>query len=290
MFLEYLMDDNKIKIKKFIESLDDRTIININGDDANKLANSTTILLKNAYHYGIDLYILANYSDYLSDQIKQRYKTIVNSEDMKRILSLKWEKRCPRNRKRSKKLYFYENSWERIKDFGDSCRHPHADEAFGLLIAGIEGRLIPAEQRNAWTDMQMDRGEWVDDFWERRGKMLYVYPRSEKLVKNADYYSGDISFIRRLSKPNPVFAAKIGHLHSVQLIELKEFPPEFIKFFYSRLYDELPGAFKGGPRRARISLPPEAVISPISRMGGNHAFNLIATMYEPKASRWVYKK
>lgn len=167
---------------------------------------------------------------------------------------LKIEGRAFRKSGSSKELMTFDESDRRIKKSGLQ-RHLRPNEAFGLMIDGLEGKLN-GSLKSVNKDMLESYGEWLSLAVERKGDILVAYLDPEGLVwRDGRYIKEDFKFADKIEfdtegKP------------SQQWLRMRDFNKAFVKFMYGRDFKDLPELVQ---KEAHVYLPPNAKIWPVGR-------------------------
>ncbi|MBI4451070.1 hypothetical protein HY642_03785 [Candidatus Woesearchaeota archaeon] len=166
-----------------------------------------------------------------------------------------------------KRIYNYPASVERLRAAGYD-RHPTPQEALGLMIDGLEGRLRGV-RKGTYENMISGACEWLSAAFERQGNHLIAYldPRLSWLYKSWKLWQG--KRYARLSVLSPDAVFDIAGKRSDQVIPLEEFGDKFVKFMYGRKFADLPTSLRWsdpfeGTYGARVVLPPEGRVQPVS--------------------------
>jgi len=157
-----------------------------------------------------------------------------------------------------KELLTYNQSLTRLQKAGYE-RHARPQEAFGLIIDGLEGKLTGklSQLKDVQEDMLNSYGEWLSLAVERKGDVLIAYLDPEGLAWKKDHYAKTSKFNASDKK-----TLNIAGKNSEEWINLKEFDDEFTKYFYAREFASLPKEIQN---KAQVYLPPEGTIWPVGR-------------------------
>lgn len=147
----------------------------------------------------------------------------------------------------SKGLLTFEQSLERLKQAGFQ-RHARPQEAFDLMIDGLEGKLSD-DLQIINTDMRSSCCEWLSLAFERNGEVLTCYLDPVGLVWKGGKYE------QQNFNHSGGFIFNIGGIPYGQWISLDKFRPDFVQFLYRRPFDQLPVEMRKGINRAHVCLP-----------------------------------
>ncbi|MBS3148085.1 hypothetical protein J4219_04325 [Candidatus Woesearchaeota archaeon] len=164
----------------------------------------------------------------------------------------------------TKDILTFDESLERLRAAGFE-RHARPQEAFGLIIDGLEGKLN-GELSKVSADMSTGHGEWLSLAFERKGELLVCYLDPVGLVwtgikydKQNFGYSGECSF-------------DINGITSGQWVGLDKFRPYFVQFLCGRRFDQLPTEMREGNKKVHVYLPSDGVAWPVAR--GDYRFSV----------------
>ncbi len=189
---------------------------------------------------------------------------------------IEFEPRAYRKQGTAKELLYFDKSLERLKLTGYE-RHPRPQEAFGLIIDGLEQKLAGA-LADVNTDFFTNYGEWLSCAFERQGDKLIAYLDPEGLVwKNDKYVKQDFKFA---DKQEFSIAGKASNVW----IPLQEIDTNLVTFLYTRPFKDLPEELQKGNRKANIAFPADGAAWPVGRVS-NDWYNVIYCNYG--ASRGV---
>ncbi len=176
-----------------------------------------------------------------------------------------------------KKLLYFNDSLTRLRAAGFE-RHARPQEAFSLIIDGLEGKLSGslAEVQN---DMFASYGEWLSMAFERQGNVLIAYLDPEGLVWKDNKYVKD-SF-RFADKQEFDITGK----ESNKWIPLAEFGDDLVQAVYGRKFKDLPQDMREGNRKAHLALPANETAWPVGRGNFNGRYSVSGFSY--LASRGV---
>ncbi len=180
-----------------------------------------------------------------------------------------------------KALFSFDASLVRLKQAGFE-RHARPQEVFGLIVDGLEGKLAGGF-KGVYDDMLLSYGEWLSLAVKREGDVLVAYVDPKNLVfdKGSNNYivcGGQVDCVGK-----ETFSIK--GKQSETWIDLKQFEDKFVKFMYSRSFNQLPEIMREGNLRARVYLPSEGVVRPVARGFFNGRFNVGSYYYSNGASR-----
>jgi len=181
--------------------------------------------------------------------------------------------------KTDKALLYFDASQQRIISAGYE-RHARPQEAFGLIIDGLEGKLKGTPLQAVYEDMFKSYGEWLSMAFERQEDILIAHLDPEGLVWNGSAYS------KQNFKSSDEKQFDIAGKDSDKWIPLKEFDDTLVQHVYTKPFKELPKEMQEGDRYARIALPADGTIWPVGRVGfvGRYCIDLY---YYGRASRGV---
>ncbi len=148
----------------------------------------------------------------------------------------------------------YNESLERLRKAGYE-RHARPQEAFGLLIDGLEGRLSN-DTKGVYQDMIGSRQEWLSFAFERRGDVFIAYLDPEGITfANRSYFRDGINFKYAEKKEF------IIHATTKTYWPLLHVDDKFVEFVYGRHFQDLPEEIQ----KIMIRLPDEGTFSPVLR-------------------------
>jgi hypothetical protein len=147
----------------------------------------------------------------------------------------------------------YTESLERLRKAGYE-RHARPQEAFGLLIDGLEGKLSNGT-KGVYQDMlSSSKQEWLSFAFERRGDVFIAYLDPEGMVfANRSYFRDGINFKYAEKKEF------IIHATTKTYWPLLHVDDKFVEFVYGRHFQDLPEEI----RKIMIRLPDEDTLSPV---------------------------
>lgn len=192
-----------------------------------------------------------------------------------------------------KKVWFsFDESLKCLREKGYE-RHLYPWESFELMSQCLEDEFQDASRLG---QILLDScGEWLNIAVKRVGNKLicYVDPENIKLDDNNLIY-----VIDKEISPKLEYATErefdVSGIPSLEWISLKVFNDDFIKIFYNRNLKDLPPQMREGQHRARVYLPPDGILRPVSR--GNLSQSSLATRFylntysDYATSRGVCKK
>ncbi len=160
-----------------------------------------------------------------------------------------------------KALLTFDESLVRLKSAGFE-RHARPQEAFGLIVDGLEGKLV-GSLKGVCDDMLVSFGEWLSFGVKRVGDVLVAYVDPKNLVwnKSSNKYIVLGGQVDCVSKETFSIKGK----QSETWIDLKQFEDKFVKFIYGRSFNQLPEIIQVGDRRAQVYLPPDGIVRPVAR-------------------------
>ncbi len=179
--------------------------------------------------------------------------------------------------KSDKKLCYFNDSLAELRARG-FARHARSQEVFGLLMAGLEGRLS-GSLKGICDDLLTSYGEWLSLAFERQGDILSCYLDPEGLVWDGTQYVK--AGFKCLDQRNFNIAGKF----SQQLIDLSTFGDDFVQYVYGRCFKDLPSVMREGPKKAQACLPLEGIVWPVGRHG--YVCVVDGYYYGSRASRGV---
>jgi hypothetical protein len=188
---------------------------------------------------------------------------------------------APRDGK-DKKLFFFDKSLEDVRRRGYQ-RHARPQEAFGLVIDGLEGKLTGAAKQ-VGDDMLVSYGEWLSLAFERQGSRLVWYDDPENLAWDGQR---NVYTWNRVPKYAGRREFGIGSLPSKKWIEGKDVPKDLFVALYGREWRALPQAMREGDKRAGLWLPAGRVAWPVGRGVFNGGYDVNGCNYIYRASRGV---
>ncbi len=194
---------------------------------------------------------------------------------------------CRKQGASEKMLFYFNNSLVRLTIDGLEPgfeRHPRPQEALGLIMDGIKGKLVDTSFRNMHADMLSSYGEWFSMAFERKGNILIAYLDPEGLVWNSNTYVKNSSF-KFVDKQEFDIAGK----KSNTWIPLDEFSDDLVQAIYGRKFKDLPQEVREGNFKARMSLPPDGAARPVGRADFDGMCNVYG-YYDSRASRGVRTK
>ncbi|PIR59709.1 MAG: hypothetical protein COU68_04145 [Candidatus Pacebacteria bacterium CG10_big_fil_rev_8_21_14_0_10_45_6] len=155
-----------------------------------------------------------------------------------------------------KKLLTYNQSLTRLQKAGYET-HARPQEAFGLIIDGLEGKLTGqlSQLKDVQKDMLNSYGEWLSLAIERKGDILVAYLDPEGLAWKKDHYAKTSKF-----KSSSQKELDIAGKNSEEWINLKEFDDEFTKYFYAREFASLPKEIQN---KTQVYLPADRTVWPV---------------------------
>ena len=158
----------------------------------------------------------------------------------------------------TKQCFYFNDSLSDLKRRGFE-RHARPQEAFGLVIDGLEGKLT-GNPKAIHDDMLASCSEWLSLAFERKGNVLICYLDPEGLAwdKDSKKYVGSVRFSEKRD-------FDITGKPSQYWVDLKDFNEDFVRFLYGRSFNELPQEMKKGNKTAQACLPPDGVVWPIGR-------------------------
>ena len=198
--------------------------------------------------------------------------------------NLQIESKSPRDGT-DKTLFYYDKSLIdlRTRLNNPSARHLKPQEAFGIIIDGLEGKLS-GDLKNIYDDLVSSYGEWFSLGMERKKNKLILYEDIEGLVWDGSKYvvQTKLEFSDRKE-------FDIKGIASETLVDLNKFEPELVEYLYGRQFDALPDAMKVGDKRAQLWLPSEAMgVRPVGRGDFNDGYYVVyAGFGDDRASRGV---
>lgn len=160
-----------------------------------------------------------------------------------------------------KVLFYYDKSLERIRKNNHCGRHARPQELFSFLIDCFENKVHNFSTLDIMGSITRDAGEWLSCAFERQGKTLVVYIDPEGLIWKGNKYIKTLDF--KFSDKKEFDIAKI---QSKDRVKLSEFTNDFIEYFYTKKFEELPNGIKN----SYIYLPPKNMVWPVAR---GHEYN-----------------
>lgn len=157
------------------------------------------------------------------------------------------ERAYRRDRETEKVLLTYNQSLARLRQAGFE-RHLRPQEAFGLLIDSLEGKL--SEQEQAITnDMQANYGEFLSMAVERKGNTLVLYLDPENLVYQDGVYAvqGQLHYAEMRE-------FDIQGIPSSQYVDMSRLPTDCVEYIYTRPFSALPEKMREGTYKAQVFL------------------------------------
>jgi len=201
--------------------------------------------------------------------------------DLDRIIidNLAVERTAIRESNNEKKVYFYNESLERLRKYGYE-RHLRPNEAFNIIIDALEHQ--ESNYKEICKDMMSSSGEWLSIAIERDKDFLICYLDPEFIIlEDNNYNTTNISSADKIK-----FYIGDG-IQSNDWVSLKEFPKDFTAFLLSKSFFDLPDKMKIGENEIRIYLP-ENGIWPMAYRHLDLAYNIIEYS-KHSASRGVKK-
>lgn len=157
-----------------------------------------------------------------------------------------------------KKMLHYDSHEKRLKESGWE-RAPTPQEAMGLIIAHLEGRLDQKLGKIA-ANMLERHGEFFCHAVQVSDGNLFFYENATGLFWNGECYKvyGNNSWHK-----SQVSFKVAGINHGWNDLEfISKISPEVIEYLYSRKYQELPQAIR---ESGRIYFPDDNLVWPIGR-------------------------
>jgi hypothetical protein len=147
-----------------------------------------------------------------------------------------------------KKLLTYDKSLARLRAAGFT-RHLRPQEAFGLLIDSLEGKLDGAEKAIA-DDMLTNYGEWLSMAIERKEDILRLYLDPENLVWQNGFYGvqGQLRYAEKRE-------FNIEGVPSQGWVDIDRLPADCVQYVYTRPFHALPKKMRESSNRAQAWLP-----------------------------------
>jgi hypothetical protein len=170
---------------------------------------------------------------------------------------IEFEPHAYRKQGTAKELLYFDKSLERLRTAG-FVRHPRPQEAFGLILDGLEKKLAGA-LADVNNDFFASYGEWLSCAFERQGDKLITYLDPEGLVwKNDKYVKQDFKCADKQE-------FRIAGKASNEWIPLQEIDTNLITFLYTRPFKDLPEELQKGNRKAHITFPADGTAWPVGR-------------------------
>src|SRR3989344_1128866 len=196
--------------------------------------------------------------------------------------NLQIEKTSPKDVRENKVLFTYDKSLIdlRTRLNNPSARHLIPQEAFGIIIDGLEGKLS-GNIKTIYDDLVSSYGEWFSVGMERKKNKLILYEDIEGLVWDGSKYvvQTKLEFSDRKE-------FDIKGIASETLVDLNKFEPELVEYLYGRQFDALPDEMKTGGNKAQLWLPSKAMgVRPVGL--GVDGYDVFAGFYDDWASRGV---
>lgn len=162
--------------------------------------------------------------------------------------------------------FTFDGSLKRLKD-KNYQRHLRPWEYFELLTRYYDGSL-PEELQFAIEQMRDDYGEWFSMAFEKKDDKLvcYIDPENLRYDKTKGNYVTDKKFMYKYEKE-----FNIKNIPSKKWIDVTKFGDEFIEYFYNRQLEDMPEYITLAKNQFLIYLPPEDIITPVSRAYGRHS-------------------
>ena len=153
--------------------------------------------------------------------------------------------------------YFFNQSLERLKNLGYE-RHFMPWEIFGLIINHLEGKLEKSLDRSVIAMLKNghEYGYWLNIAVSKEEDNLICYTNPKNLMKYNQYpdyrpEGNTLHFDEELR-------FNVKGIPSEKWVELRCFNEDFVEFFYSREFKDLPKIIQEG----KVYLPAENVLSP----------------------------
>ncbi|MBU1203830.1 MAG: hypothetical protein KKG60_02050 [Nanoarchaeota archaeon] len=166
-------------------------------------------------------------------------------------------------------------------------RHPHSQELFSLFIDYFEGTLEQKLIPLAEDILNQSYGEWFNIANQRQGDILTVF-------ENPNLIWNEKKELYLPKEDSLTFAGKhefdIKGIPSQQWVDIERFPEDFVRYFYTRKFKDLPEQIRKGTKefsKAQVYLQQEGEIWPVGRGGYNSRFDLGSLSYYYRISRGV---
>ncbi len=164
---------------------------------------------------------------------------------------------------RDQYLYFFDEGLASLKARGYE-RYPYSWEIFKLIIDYLENTLkdpVTGYWSNIHKQVEesLDCGEWFNMAFERKKDKLICYldPEGIRWDNNTGGYVTDFVLNYRDKKEFNVDSLPFG-----QWVDLKSFDNNFVEYFYTRKFEDLPERIK---HEAQVFLPLDGALWPIGR-------------------------
>jgi hypothetical protein len=183
---------------------------------------------------------------------------------------------------------FFEESLKRLRKAGYD-RHPRPDEAFGLIIDHLEGKLDGDLEKIA-SNMLATTDNWLNMAIERKGDVLVCYVEPKNIKWFYGRYIVDEEWHKYVVDEDVRSNLKYSHkkefdisgIRSGGWVDLERFSPDFVKYFYTREFDDLPEQMKTGDLKARVFLSrSNNGLYPVSRgaaINENFAYSIVSSI------------
>jgi len=160
-------------------------------------------------------------------------------------------------------LHFFDQGLALLKE-KDYERYPYSWEIFEPIIGYLENTLndpVTGHPSNLHKQVEdaLDCGEWFSMAFERKKDKLICYldPQNIRWDNNTGKYVTDLVLSCSDKKE-----FNINSLPSKQWVDLKFFNNDFVEYFYTRKFEDLPERIKC---EAQVVLPPDGDLQPIGR-------------------------
>ncbi|MBM3199803.1 hypothetical protein FJZ53_02610 [Candidatus Woesearchaeota archaeon] len=184
---------------------------------------------------------------------------------------------------------YFDESLRKIQEAGFE-RHLLPWESFTIILGYIDGK-IKNEFHAAAKDMASSFGctEWLSMAVKRDRDVLVCYANPKNLVwdDSSKIYKPDgiLSFDPALSTE-----ISIKGVPSEEWVDLKRLSEDFVKYFYTRKFEELPDEINSNDDYAQIFLPAEGGIWPVGRGANWLKYSLSTSTCLKRISRGVKLK
>ncbi len=164
--------------------------------------------------------------------------------------------------KPKERLFTYNESLERLHKEGYE-RHARHQEAFGLLIDGLEGRL---NKDNYYVYESIGKGwEWISLALERKDDKIIAYVDPEGLILDDEGYRKDGHKFKYSTRN----AFRIECDTKMSYLLLSTMEDSFVEFLYTKRLIDLPNKLQSGI----IPVPNNHAISPVILRFFNFSLN-----------------